>query len=157
MPSVTERVKQALNGQVKEEVTVLSSLIQVQEELGYLPPESIPLIADFTRASVNDVYGVATFYTHFRFNPPGKHTVEVCWGPSCHVRGAPEVIKAVKGELGLEEEGTTPDKRFTWKRTSCAAACAHGPVMLIDDQVYGRLSQESATSLIRQADQVHSK
>ena len=152
MSSLEDKIDKALNRQVKEEVTVLSSLIQVQEELGYLPPESIPAIADFTGASVNEAYGVATFYTHFRFSPPGEHTIEICWGPPCHLQGAPEILKAVKEELELEEEGTTPDSKFTWKRSTCAAACAHGPVMLIDDKIYGRLSPERAINLIQEAD-----
>ena len=96
-------------------------------------------------------FGVATFYTHFRFTPPGKHTVEVCWGPSCHVRGSLEVMSAVKTELGMEEEGTTEDGEFTWKRTSCAAACAHGPVAIIDEKIYGDLTPESAVELIKKA------
>jgi NADH:ubiquinone oxidoreductase subunit E len=150
LSSMEERIKQALHRQVKEEVTVLSSLIEVQEEFGYLPPESIPLIAEFTGGSVNTVYGVATFYTHFRFSPPGEHTVEVCWGPSCHLRGAREVLKAVQTELGLDGEGTTSDSKFTWKRTTCAAACAHGPVMTVDDRIYGRLCSETATRLLRE-------
>ena len=149
--STTDRVTQALDRQVKEEITVLSSLIHVQEEFGFLPPESIPLVAEFTDASVNDVFGVATFYTHFRFTPPGAHTVEVCWGPSCHVRGALEVMSAVKKELGMEEEGTTEDGEFTWKRSSCAAACAHGPVAMVDERIYGDLTPEAAVELIKNA------
>ncbi len=147
--STTDRVNQALDRQVKEEVTVLSSLIYVQEEFGFLPPDSIPLIADYTDASINDVFGVATFYTHFRFTPPGPHTVEVCWGPSCHVRGAAEVMSAVKAELGMEEEGTTEDGQVTWKRSSCAAACAHGPVAMVDEMIYGDLTPEAAVQLIK--------
>ncbi len=149
--STKDRVTQALDRQVKEEVTVLSSLIHVQEEFGFLPPESIPLIADYTDASVNDVFGVATFYTHFRFTPPGVHTVEVCWGPSCHVRGAAEVISAVKRELAMGDEGTTEDGEFTWKRSSCAAACAHGPVVVVDDMIYGDLTPEAAIELVKSA------
>ena len=128
--STTDRVTQALDRQVKEEITVLSSLIHVQEEFGFLPSESIPLIADFTDASVNDVFGVATFYTHFRFTPPGAHTVEVCWGPSCHVRGSLEVMSAVKKELGMEEEGTTDRRRVyleanVLRRRLCPRTCRH--------------------------------
>ncbi|MFQ5934259.1 MAG: NAD(P)H-dependent oxidoreductase subunit E [Dehalococcoidia bacterium] len=147
-----DRIRQALEKQDKEEITVLSSLIQVQEEIGYLPSEAIPMVAEFAGASVNDVFGVATFYTHFRFSPPGEHTIEVCWGPSCHVRGAPELIKAVQQELGIAEEGTTPDSKYTWKRSSCAAACAHGPVLILDDEIYGRLTQESTRELIHKVD-----
>lgn len=151
MDDLSDRIRKALERQEREEVTVLSSLIEVQEELGYLPSESIPMVAEFTGASVNDAFGVATFYTHFRFSPPGEHTIEVCWGPSCHVRGAPDIIRVVQAELGLDEDGTTPDSKFSWKRLSCAAACAHGPVMIIDDRIHGRLSPDSARELVRRA------
>lgn len=146
-----DRIRQALERQDKEEVTVLSSLIEVQNEIGYLPEEAIAMVAEFTGASTNDVFGVATFYTHFRFEAPGQHTLEVCWGSSCHLQGAPEIIKAVQQELGLEEEGTTPDSRCTWKRSSCAAACAHGPVLILDEKVYGRLTPESTRELLKKS------
>ena len=71
-----ERILEVLNSQRGRTITVLSSLITVQNAFGYLPPEAFPLVAGFTNASTNDVYGVATFYTHFRLTPPGKHTVD---------------------------------------------------------------------------------
>ncbi|MEE9198654.1 MAG: NAD(P)H-dependent oxidoreductase subunit E [Dehalococcoidia bacterium] len=151
MAPLTDRIEKALGKQDPEEVTVLSSLIRVQDEIGYLPPESVPMVAEFTGASVNDIFGVATFYTHFRFSPPGEHTIEVCWGPSCHLRGAPELLEAVQQELGLKEEGTTLDSKFTWKRSTCAGACSHGPVMALDDRIYGRLTVERARELIHRA------
>ncbi len=143
-----DKIRLALQRQDEEEVTVLSSLIEVQNEIGYLPEEAIAMVAEFTGASTNDVFGVATFYTHFRFEPPGAHTLEVCWGPSCHLLGAPEIIQTVQRELELDEEGTTSDSQFTWKRSSCAAACAHAPVLILDEKVYGRLTPESTKELL---------
>ena len=149
--STTDRVTQALDRQVKEEVTVLSSLIYVQEEFGFLPPESIPLVADYTDASINDVFGVATFYTHFRFTPPGPHTVEVCWGPSCHVMGATAVIAAAQEALGLSDEGDTADRKATLRYNTCLGACAHAPVMAINHHLAGRITPDSARSRIASA------
>ena len=151
MDTVKDKVSKALKRQDPQEVTVLSSLIEVQEELGYLPSESVPMVAEFAGASVNDVFGVATFYTHFRFSPPGEHTIEVCWGLSCHLVGAPDILEAVQQELELKEEGTTPDHKFTWKRSTCAAACAQGPVMVLDDRIYGRVTVDKARELIHRA------
>ena len=143
-----ERIRNVLQGQKQDTVTVLSSLLAIQDDLHYLPDEAIEETAAFVKSTINEVWSVGSFYTNFRFTPPGEHTLEVCWGPSCHLRGAPDIIKVVQQELGLEEEGTTPDSRFTWKRSSCAAACAHGPVMILDDRIYGRLTEERTKELM---------
>ena len=95
-----ERIATALNSQEQATVTLLSSLLAVQDELGYVPEEAIEEVASFTNSTVNDAWGVASFYTNFLFAPPGAHIVELCWGPSCHVLGAMQVIKAVLDCLG---------------------------------------------------------
>ncbi len=146
---VAHRIAQILAKPKRKTVTVLSSLIAIQDEFGYIPPEAISAIAEKTGDSINDVYGVATFYTHFRLSPPTEHTVEVCWGPSCHVVGAPEIMRAMEEELAIKGQGDTPDGMFTLKRNSCAAACAQGPVIVIDHQVCGRLTPQAAQELIR--------
>lgn len=143
-----EKIEEILASLKGQEVTVLSVLIEIQERLGYLPDEAMAAVAELTGASINDAYGVATFYTHFRFEPPGEHVIEICWGASCHVLGAPKIFKAVQEELGMDKEGTTSDTRFTWKRTSCAAACAQAPVVILDDGIYGRLTEAKVKELL---------
>lgn len=133
------------------EVTVLSALIEVQDQLHYLPPDSIPAVAALTGASVNDVYAVATFYTHFRFTPPGEHVVEACWGPSCHLRGAPAVMEAVEKAAGARFDSDTPDGKFTLRKLSCAGACGHGPVVVLDHQMRGNADPATVAAFIEQA------
>ena len=133
------------------EVTVLSALIDIQEQLHYLPPESIPAVAELTGLSVNDVYTVATFYTHFRFKPPGEHVVEACWGPSCHLRGAPEVMAAIEKAVGATFDSDTPDGKFTLRRLSCAGACGHGPVVVLDHKMRGNIGPADVTAFVEQA------
>ena len=107
------------------------------QQIGHLPEGAIPAVAELTGASVNEVYGVATFYTNFRFTPPGQHIVEVCWGPTCHLVGAQEILQAVLQTLGLSEEGDTPDGKISLKYNTCLGACSQGPVVSVDHKIIG--------------------
>ena len=129
-------------------VTVLSSLLAIEDSIGYIPSEAIEEVADFTNSTINDVWGVASFYTNFRFTPPGEHVVEVCWGPSCHILGAQRIIKEVLETLGLSREGDTEDSKFTFKYNTCLAACGQAPVISIDHQLMGRMTAEKAKERI---------
>ena len=142
--AVRQTIRQALAKRQDGTVTVLSSLLAVEDTLGYIPPEAIEEVADLTHTTVNDVWGVASFYTNFRFTPPGEHVVEVCWGPSCHLLGAPAIVKAVLDSLGLASEGDTPDGGVTFKYNTCLGACAQAPVIAIDHQLTGRVTPQMA-------------
>ena len=108
-------------------------------------------VADYTGASVNDVWGVATFYTHFRFEPPTKYNVEVCWGPSCHIRGAGQVTDNFVRELGVKgDKSSRPD--VTFKRSSCSAACAGGPVVTINEELVGNVKPEQVKDMLDNLD-----
>ena len=133
------RLKKVLDAQ-KRTVTVLSSLIAVQQALGYLPPESIPAVAEYTGASINEVYGVATFYTHFRFEPPGEHTVEVCWGPTCQLFDSRGLMKIAEESTGITFDSTSEDRRYTLRGLECAGACAQAPVGKLDGKIIGQLT-----------------
>ena len=103
-------------------------------------------MASHSGATINEVWGVASFYPNFRFSPPTEHIVEVCWGPSCHLVGSTEIIGAVIGELGLEGEGDTSDGVATLKLNTCLGACSQAPVMSIDHRLIGRVSPDAASS-----------
>lgn len=141
------KIREVVKGQ-KRTVTVLSSLLAIQDAFAYLPPGSMEAVAETTGASVNDVYGVATFYTNFRFEPPGEHQIELCSGPSCHIVDAPRLRKIAEEFAGLKEDGTTPDKRYTLRAVECGGACALGPVGKIDGKLYGRLNEERLRKLL---------
>ena len=113
--ALRERVSGALAGQSAKTVTVLSSLLAIEDELGYIPPQAIEQVAKHTGSTINDVWGVASFYTNFRFTPPGEHVVELCWGPTCHLLGAQQIIQAALQALGLGEEGDTADGKISLK------------------------------------------
>ncbi len=144
---VLDLVRQALKSQPQPTVTVLSSLLAVQDAIHYLPDEAIEETAVFCKVSVNDVWSVASFYTNFRFTPPADHMIEVCWGPSCHLAGAQEVLESVQKELDLFREGETTDRRATLRYNTCLGACAQAPVISIDHHLMGRINPQRAGEL----------
>lgn len=145
------RIENAVNNQPQSTVTVLSSLLAVEDAVGYVPPEAVAAIAARTGATINDVWAVATFYPNFRFAPPPEHRIEVCWGPSCHIMGATAVIAAAQDALGLSDEGDTPDGRATLRYNTCLGACAHAPVIAVDHHLAGRITPDAARSRIAAA------
>ena len=144
------QIQALLNGQDQPTVTVLSSLLEIQDALLYLPNEAIEETAAFSNTTINEVWSVASFYTNFRFTPPGDHTYEVCWGPSCHVKGAQQILKSVQKELGIDREGETEDGKVTLKYGTCLGACAQAPVIAIDHHHKGKITTESATRMARE-------
>jgi len=143
-----ERARSALASQKRPTITVLSSLLAAHDELGYLPNEAVEEVAAFTDASINDVWGVATFYTNFRFTPPAANTVEVCWGPVCHLLGAPAILKDLLEDLGLSGEGDTEDGRVSLKYNTCLGACSQAPVISVNHRLHGRMSSEAVRSRV---------
>ena len=144
MDGLKERIRKAVHNQPQPTVTILSSLLAVEDELGYIPQEAVDEVAGFNRATINDVWAVVSFYPNFRTTPPGQHRVEVCWGPSCHLVGAMPVIAAVLEAVGLPAEGDTPDGRLSLRYNTCLGACAQAPVMSIDHHLIGRITPEQA-------------
>ena len=143
-----EEARAAIAGQPARVVTVLSSLLAAQDELGYIPPEAIDETAQAMGASTNEVWGVASFYPNFRFTPSARHTIEVCWGPTCHVLGAQAVLRGVLDRLGLDGEGDTSDGAVTLKLNTCLGVCPHGPATSFDHEIVGRTTLETAVRRI---------
>ncbi len=150
MEGLRQRIIKAIHSQPQPTVTILSSLLSVEDELGYIPKEAVEEVAALTHSTVNDVWAVASFYPNFRFQPPCTHSVEVCWGPTCHLVGAMPVIKAVLEAVGLAGEGDTPDGEISLRYNTCLGACALAPVMSIDHHLAGRMSPETAKIRVAQ-------
>ena len=144
MDGLRERIISVIQNQPQPTVTTLSSLLAIEDELGYIPKEAVEEVARHNNSTVNDVWAVASFYPNFRFIPPCAHSVEICWGPTCHLLGAMYVIDAVQQELELDSEGDTLDGQVTLRYNTCLGACAQGPVMSVDHHLFGRISSESA-------------
>jgi NADH:ubiquinone oxidoreductase subunit E len=149
MDGLRERILQAVRSQEQPTVTILSSLLAVEDALGYIPEQAIEEVAEFTHATINDVWAVASFYPNFRFQPPCDHTVELCWGPSCHLVGAMSLFRAVLETAGLKGEGDTPDGRLTIRYNTCLGACAQAPVISIDHQLMGRITPDEVQARVK--------
>lgn len=115
-------------------------LQRVQATDGYLSEDGIRRISEFLRISENQVFGVASFYSQFRFTAPGRHSIRVCLGTACHVRGGQILAEAVSRELDLEAGQTTPDGRFDLQRVACLGCCALAPVVQVDADIHSRMT-----------------
>lgn len=122
---------------------------KAQELFGYLPIEVQNFIAEELGVPMIDVYGVATFYAQFAIEPKGEHIVGVCMGTACYVRGAEGVLDKMKTVLGVEVGKTTKDNKFTLEATRCLGCCGLAPVMMIGDQVFGRLVPDDIAGIVK--------
>ncbi len=147
MPEQLSQILAPYRGQKGASITVLQ---KVQEELGYLPEEAISEIAKFLGLSKNEIYGIASFYALFRFERRGEHTIRICQGTACHVRGGRRILEAVERELGIQTGQTTSDYKFSLERVACFGSCALAPVMVMDKTVYGRMTTGRARQILAQ-------
>jgi NADH:ubiquinone oxidoreductase subunit E len=143
-----ERLAQILAPYKGQKGASIPILQKVQEEFGYLPQETLPEIAKFLGLSTNEIFGVASFYAQFRFTRPGKHSLKVCQGTACHVRGAPRILDSIEKELGVRPGETTKDYKFSLERVACFGSCALAPVMVVDKTVYGRMNTAKAREIL---------
>jgi len=127
---------------------VIPLLQAVQQRCGYLPRRVLEEIARRTRVSLTRIYGVATFYERFRFQPIGKHVIQACHGTACHVNGAKQIGRATRQTLHIKDRETTADGLFTLETVACLGCCSLAPVMMIDDKVYGRLNPQRAQRIL---------
>ena len=125
-------------------------LQEVQEECGYVPKEAVLRIGRHLNLPSSKVYGVATFYNQFRFQPPGKYHILLCRGTACHVKGSAKVLETVRKHLKVEPGKTTRDGVFSLEVVACMGACALAPVICIDDEFYTKVSPTRAIRLIEE-------
>ncbi|ACL69388.1 NADH-quinone oxidoreductase subunit NuoE [Halothermothrix orenii] len=123
-------------------------LHEAQELYGYLPEEVQSYIAEGLGVPVSKVSGVVSFYSFFTTKPKGEHTINVCMGTACYVKGAEEILNRLKEELGIEEGETSEDGKFTMVGMRCLGACSLAPVVTIDDKVYGKVTPEKMMEII---------
>ena len=121
---------------------------KAQDIFGYLPMEAQVKIAEGLNVPLTEVYGVCTFYSQFALEPKGENTVSVCLGTACYVKGADKVMDEIKKELGVPEGKTTPDGKFTLLGTRCLGCCGLAPVMMVNDEVHGRLTPDSVKAIL---------
>jgi NADH:ubiquinone oxidoreductase subunit E len=120
---------------------VLPTLQKIQRALGYLPREGVRQVAEALGLPESHLYGVATFYSQFRFSPPGKNSITVCCGTACHVRGSARLLADLERRLGIKPGETTSDLNFSLDSIACFGSCALAPVVVINGKVRGRMNR----------------
>lgn len=120
-----------------------------QEVFGYIPREAFDKISKVSGITLSDMYGVATFYSQFRLLPVGKNVIKVCHGTACHVQNADAISDAIKETLNVKDGETTEDRLFTLESVACLGCCSLAPCMMIGDEVFGKLSGNSAIKIIK--------
>ena len=123
-------------------------LQEAQNIFGYVPQDVQQIIADGLGTTLAEVYGVATFYAQFSLEPKGQYVVGVCLGTACYVKGSQKVLDKLSEELKISVGKTTPDGVFTLNATRCLGACGLAPVMMINDEVYGRLTPDEVPAIL---------
>jgi NADH:ubiquinone oxidoreductase subunit E len=131
------------------ESQLIAILHKAQQLYGYLDKEVMEVIAEEMNIPTAHIWGVATFYHFFNLKPPGKHSISVCLGTACYVKGAQEVLRAIKEELQIDFGETTQDRVFTLQEARCLGACGLAPVAMIDDKIFGELTAEKIVEILR--------
>jgi len=144
-----EKVKTIVDKYNGKHDSVIAILQDVQSEYHYLPEHALRVVASQLGLPLIQICGVATFFKAFSLKPRGEHTVTVCLGTACHVRGAPAVLDEAKRQLGVEPGNTTDDMRFTLETVNCLGACALGPIMVIDGKYHGQMSPRKAKRVLK--------
>jgi len=132
-----QEIKRVLNGFSRKRLSLIPILQRVQGKLGYLPREAMTEIAEYLNIPAIDVYGVVTFYNQFRLNPPGRHSIRVCLGTACHMKGGYITLDAWKRRLDINPRETTADREFDLDTVACVGCCTMAPVTVVDDKPEG--------------------
>ena len=143
-----EQLDDILSQYTADKSQLIPILQKVQERFGYLPEEVLVGIAQFLRIAASVVYGVVTFYAQFKLTPTGRKTIKVCRGTACHVRGGAAILNEVEKKLGIKPGETTEDLEYTLETIACFGSCALAPVMVIDDDVYGRMTTKKTEEIL---------
>jgi NADH:ubiquinone oxidoreductase subunit E len=130
---------------------VLAGLHALQAEHGYLPADPLRRLAAELGVSLSRLYGVATFYKAFSFRPRGRHTVRVCLGTACHIRGGERLLEKIASDLQVTAGETTTDGEFTLETVHCVGSCSMSPVVCVDEAAYGRVRPERLRRILKAA------
>ncbi len=149
---INENVDKILDSYQRHQGMLVSILQDVQAEFNYLPGDALVRVGEGLDVPLSQVYSVATFYKAFSLKPRGRHSVHVCMGTACHVRGAVNVLDRIEQDLCICAGETTPDMKFTLETVNCVGACALGPVVVVDGEYAGQMTQEKVKPLLEKCD-----
>jgi NADH-quinone oxidoreductase subunit E len=141
-------LKAKLAGWGRERGRLIPMLQLVQDRLAYLHPVAIRLVSEHLEISASEVYGVATFYNQFRFNPPGRHPIKVCLGTACHIKGGEIILENFERKLQIKDGQTTADREFSIDRVACVGCCALAPVAIVGESLYGKMQPSKVEGIV---------
>jgi NADH-quinone oxidoreductase subunit E len=150
LAEVRQAVDEAADRHTGARGSLIPILQEVQDRVGYLPPEAMERIAEMTGVSAARIFGVASFYSQFRLTPVGRYVIKVCHGTACHVQGASAITEAICDELKVPDGGTTADGKFTVASVACLGCCSLAPVIMIEENTFGRLTPDEARKIVRE-------
>ena len=143
-----DKINDIIDNHRGEKWGLIPLLQEIQELCGYIPPESIDIIAAAMNMFPSQVQGVITFYSGFALEPKGKFVLKVCRGTACHVKGSRSILRLMQKELSLSEGETSPDYKFTLETVACLGACFLAPTMMINRDYFGKLSPTKVNSVL---------
>lgn len=146
--AIRSETAQVLRKSGKQRENLGPILQRIQERLGYIPREAMTEVARHLDIPEMDVYSVVTFYNQFRLNPPGKHSVRVCLGTACHMKGGYVSLDAWKRRLGIGPGETTPDREFDLDTVACVGCCTMAPVTVVDRRVEGKVGPTKVDGIL---------
>lgn len=147
--SKIEQLKDFIEQNKNKQGALMPVLHKAQELIGYLPIEIQNMISEELNVPLSEVYGVATFYSRFSLIPKGEYQIGVCLGTACYVKGSQAILDKVKEELGIEVGQTTSDGKFSLQATRCLGACGLAPVMVVNEDVYGKLTPDDVKGILK--------
>ena len=141
-------VKRILDKRGAKIDSLIPILQDIQHKFGYVPEEAVDFVAKELDISPTNIFGIRTFYAQFRLMSPGKHSLKVCQGTACHVRGGEIILNYLMDKLGVKAGDTTKDGRYTFERVACVGCCGMAPVVVVDEKPHGNSSVISVDKLI---------
>ncbi|HAN09259.1 MAG TPA: NADH-quinone oxidoreductase subunit NuoE [Clostridiales bacterium] len=144
----TNKIKEIIDSHKEQEGALIEVLHEVQDYYGYLPFEVQKLISEEMNIALADIYGVVTFYTRFTTEPTGKYRISVCLGTACYVKGSQRIYDKIKEKLNIKEGEVTPDGKFSLDAARCVGACGLAPVMLVNEDVYGKVTTDMVDEIL---------
>lgn len=144
-----QKVKSFLKKHDFKKQALISILQDIQGEYNYLPEEALRFVSQALEIPLIDIISVATFYRSFSLQPKGEHTITVCMGTACHVRGGPKILEEFERKLGIEAGETTQNQQFSLETVACLGCCAIGPVVVVDDNYYSHTNIRKVDSILK--------
>ena len=143
-----KRLFEMIDRRKDEKGAVMPILQEAQEIYGYLPIEVQTMIAERLDVPLEEIFGVSTFYSQFALTPKGKYEISVCLGTACYVKGSQDILDKISEVLEIQPEDCTPDGKFSLTACRCVGACGLAPVMMVNDEVYGRLTADEVPEIL---------